>query len=104
MTAPRRIRRPIRRPLAAALAVAAATLLLSGCLEYEEDICNSGEYPVLSVGGTGSACVKDGKEPDPGWARHPEGKVPLKVDDKWDVYWRTHTLDKNGKIIDAPKS
>ncbi|MFG2639413.1 hypothetical protein ACGFYP_00290 [Streptomyces sp. NPDC048370] len=22
--------------------------------------------------------------------------------DKWDVYWRTHTLDKDGKIIDAP--
>lgn len=37
-----------------------------------------------------------------GFVRYPKGRVPQQVDDKWDVYWRTHTLDKNGKIIDAP--
>ncbi|CAM5538541.1 hypothetical protein SVIOM74S_00582 [Streptomyces violarus] len=66
------------------------------------DICSSGEYPVLSVGETGSACVSDKKEPPTGFARYPEGKVPQQVDDKWDVYWGTHTLDKDGNIIDAP--
>jgi hypothetical protein len=30
--------------------------------------------------------------------------VPQQVDDKWEVYWRTHALDENGKTIDAPGS
>ncbi|MDT9699369.1 SCO0607 family lipoprotein [Streptomyces sp. P17] len=90
-----------------ALAVAAgvaAALALTGCSgwEYREDICSSGEYPVMTVNGTGSACVANGDEPPAGYVRYPEGKVPKQVDDKWDVYWRTHTLDKNGDIIDAP--
>ncbi|MGW7079881.1 SCO0607 family lipoprotein [Streptomyces sp. NPDC054871] len=89
---------------AAALASAAVIVALTGCagLEYQEDICNSGEYPVMTVGDTGSACVSDGKEPPAGFVRYPEGKVPQEVDDKWDVYWRTHSLDKDGNIIDAP--
>ncbi|WP_406859168.1 hypothetical protein ABZO31_02390 [Streptomyces sp. HUAS MG47] len=89
---------------AAALASAAAVVALTGCagLEYQEDICSSGEYPVMSVGGTGSACVSDEQEPPAGFARYPEGKVPQQVGDKWDVYWNTHTLDKDGTIIDAP--
>nr|WP_128642938.1 hypothetical protein [Streptomyces sp. SS] len=92
------------RLVGVALASAAAVVALTGCagLEYTEDICSSGEYPVLSVGGTGSACVSDKEEPPAGFARYPEGKVPQQVDDEWDVYWRTHTLDKNGNIIDAP--
>jgi hypothetical protein len=57
---------------------------------------------VLSVGATGSACVSDGEEPAAGYARYPRGKVPQEVGDKWDVYWETHTLDENGKIIDVP--
>ncbi|AJF70218.1 lipoprotein [Streptomyces vietnamensis] len=81
-----------------------ATAALTGCaaLEYREDVCNSGEYPVLAVGDSGSDCVRDGEEPSAGYARYPEGKVPREVDDTWDVYWRTHTLDKDGNIIDAP--
>ncbi|MFE5241538.1 SCO0607 family lipoprotein [Streptomyces sp. NPDC056627] len=92
------------RSIAAALASAAAVVALGGCagIEYKEDICSKGEYPVLSVGGTGSACVPDKEEPSAGYARYPEGKVPQQVDDEWDVYWDTHTLDKDGDIIDAP--
>lgn len=102
---PSTVPRPGRfRLVAAALASAAAVVALTGCagFEYEEDVCGSGEYPVLSVGGTGSACVSDGQEPPAGFARYPEGKVPRQVDDQWDVYWNTHTLDKDGNVIDAP--
>ncbi|MDF6017396.1 hypothetical protein [Streptomyces sp. JH34] len=66
-------------------------------------MCSDGEYPVLSVGGTGSACVPDAEEPSSGFARYPEGKVPQQVDDKWDVYWDTHTLDEDGTVVDAPE-
>ncbi|ANS65803.1 lipoprotein [Streptomyces lincolnensis] len=54
------------------------------------------------MGGTGSACVSDDEKPPKGYTRYPEGKEPEHVDDKWDVYWRTHTVDENGKIIKAP--
>ncbi|MCX5338711.1 SCO0607 family lipoprotein [Streptomyces atratus] len=94
-----------RASAVAALASAAAVVALSGCsLAYEEDICSGGEYPVISVGGTGSACVPDGEQPPKGYTRYPEGKVPQQVDDEWDVYWRTHTLDTEGNIIDAPEA
>lgn len=95
--------RPRRARIGAVLASAAVLLSLTGCAgwEYKENICGSGEYPVLSVGGTGSACVPDGKKPDAGYARYPEGKVPQEVGDKWDVYWETHTLDEKGKIIEV---
>ncbi|MEX3107419.1 MULTISPECIES: SCO0607 family lipoprotein [unclassified Streptomyces] len=86
-------------PLLALAGLAGA--LLTGC-SIEESICSDGEYPALAVGGAGSACFADGKEPDKGWARHPEGKVPEKVGDKWDEYWQTRTLDENGKEIPAP--
>lgn len=93
-----------RMSVAAALACVAAATVLTGCagLGYQENICGNGEYPALSVGGTGSACFSDKEEPSAGYARYPAGKVPRQVDDKWDVYWRTHTLDKDGKIIAAP--
>ncbi|MFB7308427.1 SCO0607 family lipoprotein [Streptomyces sp. NPDC056192] len=99
--------RPGRFPavgVAAALAGAAAVVALTGCsaFEYKEDICMSNEYPVLTVNGTGSACVSNGREPQAGFMRYPEGKVPQQVDDRWDVYWNTHTLDKDGNVIDAP--
>lgn len=96
--------RPQKARVAAVLASAAAILSLTGCAgwEYKENICGSGEYPVFTVGGTGSACVSDKEEPTAGYARYPEGKVPQEVGDKWDVYWETHTLDKDGKIIDVP--
>ncbi len=34
--------------------------------------------------------------------KYPQGKVPRQVDDKWDLYWDTRTLDKDGRVIDAP--
>ncbi|MFG3658628.1 SCO0607 family lipoprotein [Streptomyces sp. NPDC047706] len=87
------------------LAGAAAVVALTGCsLEYREDICMSDEYPVLTVNGTGSACVSKGEEPPAGYVRYPEGKVPRQVDDEWDVYRRTHTLDKDGDVVDAPEA
>ncbi|MFE0173282.1 SCO0607 family lipoprotein [Streptomyces sp. NPDC059002] len=92
------------RAAAAALVGVAAVVALTGCsaFEYREDICSDGEYPVMTVGDTGSACVANGEQPPTGFTRYPEGKVPQQVDDTWDVYWRTHTLDKDGNIIDAP--
>ncbi|MCB5168427.1 hypothetical protein LG634_26840 [Streptomyces bambusae] len=103
--APRRTapRRTALRAATFVLAGAAAVLALTGCnLDFQEDVCNTGEYPVLAVGGSGSACMPNGEEPAQGYARYPEGKVPRQLDDKWDVYWRTHTLDKDGNVIDAP--
>ncbi|MFK4066372.1 SCO0607 family lipoprotein [Streptomyces sp. NPDC029674] len=81
-----------------ALAGATAAAVLTGC-STEDAICGGGEYPVLRVGSSGSACQPDGEEPPKGYARYPEGKVPEHVGDKWDKYWSDRTLDKNGKII-----
>ncbi|CCK28281.1 putative secreted protein [Streptomyces davaonensis JCM 4913] len=91
------------RTLAAALVLAAAAAVLTGCsgLDFRESICRDGEYPVLQVNSTGSGCMPDDEEPMDGYVRYPEGKVPEHVDDKWDVYWRTHTLDEKGDIIPA---
>lgn len=84
------------------LALACVTLaMLTGC-STEDASCGGGEYPVMTVGGTGSACVSNGDEPPKGYVRYPEGKVPRHVGDKWDTYWSTHTIDENGKIIKAP--
>ncbi|WP_407547837.1 hypothetical protein QOM21_02475 [Streptomyces sp. Pv4-95] len=90
---------------AAALTGAVAVIALTGCsgFSFQDDICGDGEYPVMSVGGTGSACVKDGEKVPEGYTRYPEGKVPQQVDDKWDVYWRTHTVDEKGNIVKAPE-
>ncbi|WP_432086858.1 SCO0607 family lipoprotein [Streptomyces sp. bgisy095] len=100
------LRRRIRTAAAAALTGAAAVLALTGCsgFSFQDAVCGGGEYPVLAVGGTGSACVKDGEKVPEGYTRYPEGKVPRKVDDEWDVYWRTHTVDKDGNIVDAPEA
>lgn len=105
-----RLRRPStagsrRRPSAstAGLLLASVTfaLLTTGC-SLQEATCGGGEYPVLAVDSTGSACVPKGEEPPEGFVRYPEGKVPEHVGDKWDTYWNTRTLDGNGRIIDAP--
>ncbi|MCA1224109.1 SCO0607 family lipoprotein [Streptomyces sp. 8L] len=98
---------PTGRPVAARavsgllLAAASTAFALWGCAN--DAICGGGEYPVLNVGSTGSACVSDGHEPPRGYTRYPEGKVPRHVDDRWDVYWRSHTVDSGGKIVKAPK-
>jgi hypothetical protein len=83
----------------------AAVASLTGCslLELEDDLCLSDHYPVLAVNNSGSDCVPDGEQPPPGYARYPEGKVPREVDDKWDIYWRTHTLDEHGDIVPSPQ-
>ncbi|WP_411757415.1 SCO0607 family lipoprotein [Streptomyces venezuelae] len=91
-------RRSARSLAALALAGAAAAAVLTGC-STQDAICGGGEYPVLHVGSSGSACQPDGEEPPKGYARYPEGKVPEHVDDKWDKYWSDHTLDSDGKII-----
>ncbi|WP_156726394.1 SCO0607 family lipoprotein [Streptomyces apocyni] len=83
------------------VAASVTALMLTGC-SFEEASCAGGEYPVMTVGATGSACVANDEEPPKGYVRYPEGKVPKVVDDKWDVYWRTHTVDESGKIIEVP--
>lgn len=96
-------RRLLVRPVRI-LAMASATvalLVVTGC-STEDASCGGGEYPVMTVGDTGSACVPNGEEPPKGYTRYPEGKVPEHVGDKWDKYWETHTVDENGKIIKAP--
>ncbi|MGW0999700.1 SCO0607 family lipoprotein [Streptomyces sp. NPDC002520] len=92
------------RAVGAALAGTAAVVALTGCsaLKYQEDVCSRGKYPVMQVNGPGGDCVANGDEPPAGYARYPEGKVPQQVDDKWDVYWSTRTLDKDGNVIDLP--
>ncbi|MFF2330079.1 MULTISPECIES: SCO0607 family lipoprotein [unclassified Streptomyces] len=94
-------RRPSRSAVGLALASVAVALLTAGC-STEDAVCSDGEYPVLTVGSTGSACVSNDEEPPKGYTRYPEGKVPKHVDDKWYTYWETHTVDENGKITDAP--
>ncbi|WP_433543878.1 SCO0607 family lipoprotein (plasmid) [Streptomyces sp. CA-294286] len=91
-----------RRGVSAVLAVAAAGLVLAsaGC-SLQDAICGGEEYPVLHVGSTGRACVPKSEEPPKGYARFPEGKVPQHVDDEWDTYWQSRTLDKDGKIIEV---
>ncbi|WHM41073.1 hypothetical protein [Streptomyces sp. BPTC-684] len=81
---------------------ATAALSVTGC-SLREASCGGGEYPVLAVGSTGGACVPNGQEPPTGYTRYPAGKVPEHVDDRWDIYWQSHTVDKDGKIIDAPE-
>ncbi|MEU5087621.1 hypothetical protein [Streptomyces sp. NPDC021356] len=73
---------------------------LTAC-STEDAVCGGGEYPVQAVGSTGSACTPQGKEPPKGYVRYPEGKVPETVGDKWDEYWNTHVIDKNGHISEA---
>ncbi|MEV7086207.1 hypothetical protein AB0O07_09965 [Streptomyces sp. NPDC093085] len=90
------------RPAVGLALACAAVAALTGC-SIENASCGGEEYPVLSVGSTGSTCVPKGEDPPKGYVRYPEGKEPQKVDDKWDVYWQTHTVDENGKIIEVPK-
>jgi hypothetical protein len=94
--------RPIRSAVGLAMASVTVALLTTGC-SMQDAQCGGGEYPVLAVGSTGGACVPDDEEPPQGYARYPEGKVPEHVGDKWDTYWSTRTVDKNGEIIELPQ-
>ncbi|MFF6861247.1 MULTISPECIES: SCO0607 family lipoprotein [Streptomyces] len=84
------------------LVCAVGAAVLTGC-SMEDATCGGGEYPVMTVGGTGGACVPNGEEPPKGYTRYPEGKVPEHVGDKWDTYWQTHTVDENGEIVEVPQ-
>jgi hypothetical protein len=88
-----------RRRLAVLAAAVVCAPLLSGCIP--QAICAGDAYPVMRVGGTGRQCVAEGAEPPAGFVRFPAGKVPEKVDDEWDVYWRTHTLDESGTTVEV---
>ncbi|MGW1127726.1 SCO0607 family lipoprotein [Streptomyces sp. NPDC002526] len=92
--------RSLRTTAALTVSSAVFALLTSAC-STADAVCSGGEYPVLYVGSTGGACVKDGEEPPKGYARYPEGKVPKHVDDKWWTYWNEHSLDKDGNIIEV---
>lgn len=82
------------------VAVGVVACLLSAACSTRERICRSGEYPVKSVGSsTGRSCVPNGREPDPGWVRYPEGKVPRYLDDKWDKHWSTTVFDADGNVV-----
>ncbi|MDY7087156.1 MAG: hypothetical protein SYR96_18825 [Actinomycetota bacterium] len=89
----------LRRAAVPAVVAAGVALLLGGCLK--DAICGSDDYPVLQIDGSGRQCVPKGQEPPTGFTRFPEGQVPKHVDDEWDVYWRSHTVDKSGKTISA---
>ncbi|AXG79082.1 SCO0607 family lipoprotein [Streptomyces paludis] len=98
----RRIRsRRMRTAPAVVLAGLVMSMGLTAC-SIEDAICGSDEYPVLYVGSAGGDCVPNGEEPPKGYVRYPAGKVPQHVDDKWDLYWNTHSVDENGKIIEVP--
>ncbi|MFG2719297.1 SCO0607 family lipoprotein [Streptomyces sp. NPDC048416] len=83
-------------------ASAAVALAVPGC-SSQDAICGGGEYPVVTVGSTGRACVDADQGPPKGYVRYPKGKVPQHVDDTWDRYWRSHTVDGNGKITGVPR-
>ncbi|GHJ40753.1 lipoprotein [Streptomyces sp. TS71-3] len=88
--------------LAAGFALACVTgAMLSGCSSADA-VCGGGEHPVMAVGSTGRTCVSDSADPPKRYAGYPKGKAPQHVGDKWDTYWRTHTVDGSGKIIKAP--
>ncbi|MEE1845064.1 SCO0607 family lipoprotein [Streptomyces sp. NPDC093108] len=101
VTSARSGRHPSRSAAGLALAAVTVAALATGC-SMEDASCGGGEYPVMTIGGTGSACVPDHEDPPKGYVRYPKGKVPEHVDDKWDVYWRTHSVDKDGRIIEVP--
>ncbi|MFF1647286.1 SCO0607 family lipoprotein [Streptomyces sp. NPDC058240] len=94
-------RRLSRSAVGLALASVTVAALTTGC-SLEDAICGGGEYPVMTIGSTGSACVPDDEDPPKGYVRYPKGKVPEHVDDKWDKYWRTHSVDKDGRIVEVP--
>jgi hypothetical protein len=85
-----------------ALVGVSGVVAVSGCSGFSitEKYCGGGEYPAIAVGPLGgNACFPDGQEPDRGYRRYPEGKVPETVGDKWDIFWRTHGVDEKGTII-----
>jgi hypothetical protein len=93
-----------RRTMAMLAGVGVAGIFFTGGCASREAICSSGEYPIAAVRAAGRACVEEGRPPDPGWVRFPEGKVPEHVGDEWDRYWQEHLLDENGSEIERRTS
>ncbi|MFF8594553.1 SCO0607 family lipoprotein [Streptomyces sp. NPDC015220] len=93
-----------RTPLLLLVLVSAvAALPLTGCAGRQERVCSPGRDPVLAVNDSGSDCIPSDEEPAPGWARYPQGKVPVHLDDKWDRYWADKTLDQHGRVVPLPR-
>jgi hypothetical protein len=89
----------MRTSAALAAATLAASLAVTGC-SLRERVCADGQYPVKAVGNTtGRTCVPNGREPPDGYVRYPADKEPKYVDDKWDRYWRTVVVDRDGNIV-----
>ncbi|WUH88897.1 hypothetical protein OG900_01305 [Streptomyces sp. NBC_00433] len=84
------------------LSLTAASLiaLSTACsTDTRDHMCMSNEYPVAAVGSSlGGSCVTSGQQPPAGYVRYPKGQVPAHVDDKWDTYWQSHTLDAHGHL------
>jgi hypothetical protein len=90
----------LRRAFALPTAGLFVAALVVAC-GFQDAICGSGEYPVQQIDNTGRQCVAKGEEPPAGWTRYPAGQEPKRVDDEWDVYWRTHTINQHGEVIEA---
>lgn len=72
----------MKRAIAGVLVVVAG-LALAGCTGIREANCQDDEYPAWSINypDTGGACVPNGQDPGPGYARFPEGHVPYWLDE-----------------------
>lgn len=68
---------------AAAVALLPVVASLSGCLGWEEHMCNDGEYPTWRPDGPGATCFADSEQPTQGYVRYPAGDVPDLVDDDY---------------------
>ncbi len=80
----------MKPPLLAALLLLAAGY--SGCSDFEihESICSKGEEPTWAVTNAfGAVCVRDGEEPQAGFARYPRGRVPVWINPPDDYAHRT---------------
>lgn len=65
-----------------AVTVAGLGVVLAGCSPLQREAeCMPNEYPVWSTDHSGgSACVKNGEAPPPGYAKYPAGHVPKYAD------------------------
>ncbi|MGH1551367.1 SCO0607 family lipoprotein [Streptomyces sp. L7] len=83
--------------------ISAAGLLSACSFTTADAMCSSGEYPVLVPGSTrGRRLREERRHPAERLPRgYPKSKVPQHVDDKWDMYWQTHTVDTKGHITAA---
>jgi len=81
----------------AILLLAITGMSLAACSDSNEKVCNSESYPVWSVKypESGAACVRNGREPDDGYATYPPGLTPAFVSDIVDC-------DRQGECTNGP--